>query len=329
MNIKVLVIGSGSIGQRHIKALKMLGIKEIAIYKTNKGTIKQPPTVISENIIIFYDLNKAFEWEPTHIIISNPTSLHLEYILKSINTGAYIFVEKPVLDDYDKIDIMVKNKIMNSSIVVGYNLRFHSIFNFIKNKIKNNDYGNVLKANLIVGHYLPFWHPYEDYRFSYAAKKELGGGTLKTLSHEIDLALYFFDKIIRVFANIQKISDLEIDVDDYCMVSLVTEGCRSVVLEMDFLNPTPLRQGKILFKKGLLEYDYFAQKVFFTSYESREKQMIYESGEDYDKQYIRQMDAFIANNSNDICKIKEGLSVDEIISLCELSNNNGKVICLD
>ncbi|MBA7582435.1 hypothetical protein ES708_24363 [subsurface metagenome] len=67
---------------------------------------------------------------------------------------------------------------------------------------------------MYVGEYLPFWHPYEDYRKSYAAKKELGGGVLRTLSHEIDLVQYWFGEYEKIFAKISKISDLDIEVDD-------------------------------------------------------------------------------------------------------------------
>ena len=68
--------------------------------------------------------------------------------------------------------------------------------------------GEIHKANLFSGHFLPLWHPYADYRLEYYARKDLGGGVLRTLSHEIDLMHYLFGKVKELFALVEKISKL-------------------------------------------------------------------------------------------------------------------------
>jgi predicted dehydrogenase len=146
--------------------------------------MKEIPEDLGEEIRYFYDDDEAFAWNPDFMVVSNPTKLHLEYLLKSIDHNIDALIEKPVAHDYNGLEV-VEDKIRKrkNKIYVGFNLRFHPIVKKVKEIIDTREYGKVFKANLYVGEYLPFWHPYEDYRKSYAARNELGGGSLRTFSH--------------------------------------------------------------------------------------------------------------------------------------------------
>ena len=209
---KVLIIGLGSIGERHAKALLQINNVDIAAYRTKKGN-KKIDASLNKKIKHFYFEEEVNTWNPSHIIISNPTSLHIKYIKKYINSNSSIFVEKPIANNLQELNDL--NIITKGNIFVGYNLRFHKIIQTIKSSLVNNKYGSTIAAELNVGHYLPSWHPYEDYRIGYAARKELGGGVLRTLSHEIDLVQFFFGEVKSIFAKVNKLSNLEINADDY------------------------------------------------------------------------------------------------------------------
>ncbi len=328
---KVLIIGAGSIGQKHIRALLSIGEKNIAAFRTGKGQLKNLAKDIKEHVKIYQDENAAFAWKPTHVIISNPTNLHLEYLIKTIQLGAKVFVEKPIVHDYTilKNATVSASEIKKYNGVVGFNLRFHGLFKKIKEIISTYQYGNILSANLIAGHYLPFWHPYENYRNSYASRKCLGGGVLRTLCHEIDLAYHLFGKVIKVFARIENLSSLEIDVDDSVDIIINSENCKRIYIHLNYLYPLPLRKGNILFEKGLLEYDYYMGTLFFTDYNDIKIKNIYSTDKSYDKQYIIQMKNFLADKSKAACTLKEGIEEMRIIALCEKSSKNGKEICLN
>jgi len=327
---KILVIGCGSIGQRHIKALLKIGESNIATYRTGKGQLKELDEEIRKHVEVFSDEDYAFAWKPTHIVISNPTSLHLEYLIKSIQIGANMFIEKPITSNYSELEnaSVPLSEIEGCEGVVGFNLRFHSLIRQVKCMVASNQYGKTIYANLTVGHYLPLWHPYEDYRDSYVSRKDLGGGVIRTLSHEIDLVQHFFGKISKVFAKVDKLSSLEIDVDDMVGLMLETDNCKHILVHMDYLNPIPVREGKILFEKGLLEYSYNRGKIYFTDYVSKRKKVIFKSNEDYDEQYISQMKSFVTGNSNTACMIGEGIEVMRVIQSCEESSRTGGEICL-
>ena len=126
---KILVIGCGSIGQRHIKALLKIGESNVAAYRTGKGQLKELDKEIRKHIEEFSDEDYAFAWKPTHIVISNPTSLHLEYLIKSIQIGANVFIEKPLTGKYSELEnaSVPLSEIEGYEGVVGFNLRFHSL----------------------------------------------------------------------------------------------------------------------------------------------------------------------------------------------------------
>ncbi len=327
---KILVIGCGSIGQRHIKALLKIGESNVAAYRTGKGQLKELDKEIRKHIEEFSDEDYAFAWKPTHIVISNPTSLHLEYLIKSIQIGANVFIEKPLTGKYSELEnaSVPLSEIEGYEGVVGFNLRFHSLIRQVKCIVASNQYGKVIYANLTVGHYLPLWHPYEDYRDSYASRKDLGGGVIRTLCHEIDLVQHFFGKIRKVFAKVDKLSCLEIDVDDVVDIMIETDRCKHTLIHMDYLNPVPVREGKILFEKGLLEYNYNRGEIHFTNYVSKKKEVIFRNDEDYDEQYTSQMKSFIKGDSNTACMLEEGIEVVRVIQCCEESGRTGEEICL-
>ncbi len=323
--IKVLIIGLGSIGQRHANALIVLGINNIAALRTGKGQ-KEIDLEILRKIKIFSNEQEAFAWKPTHMIISNPTSLHLDFIKKAILANIKFFVEKPITDKLNNLELNIDIKNVNG--VVGYNLRFHALFQFIKNIIVSKEFGRIITAHLHVGQYLPNWHPYEDYREAYYSKQELGGGALKTLSHEVDLMQFLFGKVETVFAKVQKLSDLEINVDDVTNIIAKTQYCQQVNVHINFLDPNIRRTGMIYFSEGVLEYDFMKSFVTFTNNSGR-KTTIYEQKDDLNRQYQSQMREFLASNkSKYCCTFEEGVDVLNIIDMCIKSNIERKELCL-
>lgn len=324
---RVLIIGLGSIGQRHANALINIGIKNIAALRTLQGN-KEVDAQLNETIKMFYSEKEAFEWAPTHLVISNPSSLHLKYIQIALEKKIKFFVEKPIDESYEKLTTFI-NRNIETKGYVGYILRFHGVFQFLKKLIEDEKYGKVITANLHVGQYLPNWHPYEDYRNGYYSKKLLGGGALRTLSHEIDLAQFLFGKYLAVYSKVNHLSSLEIDVDDVTTIIAENEKCKMVNIHINFLDPAIIRKGTIYFTEGVVEYNWVEKTVTFISNDVKNSILIYKTDEEYDLQYRLQMQHFISNTHSSIaCSFEEGLEVMKIIEACELSNLSKKEICL-
>lgn len=317
----------GSIGVRHVQVLEEIGEFDIAAYRTEKG-MKKIPKDIESSITYFNDEDEAFAWNPDFMIVSNPTNLHLEYLLKSIKHNIDALIEKPVSKDYKEIEAIEDSiKERGNKIYVGFNLRFHPIIRKVKEIIDTGMYGKVLKANLYVGEYLPFWHPYEDYRESYAVRKELCGGVLRTFSHEIDIGQYWFGEYDKIFANVSKISELDIDVEDNADIFAVMKKGMILKITMDYLNPLSERKGELFFKNGLLKYNFLKMEIKFTDYTTKESKTLFKiENYNYNAQYRCQMEEFINENKEEICTLEEGINVMKIINKCEESNQTGGIL---
>ena len=320
-------MGCGSIGIRHLQALEEINDFEIAAYRTQKGEKEIPENLLKE-LKVFFDEEEALAWEPDFMIISNPTSLHLEYLLKAIDHNVDALIEKPVASSYKQIK-QVEDKIRRrkNMVCVGFNLRFHPIIREIKQTLADGRYGKPLKADLFVGEYLPNWHPYEDYRASYASKKEMGGGALRTLCHEIDLGQYWFGDYDEVFSRVSKISGLDIGTDDNTDILAEMQNGILLKITMDYLNPVLERRGRILFERGLLEYNFTNMDITFTDYATKKCKLLFKiENYDYNAQYKCQMEQFITKSGGEICTLEEGINVTRIIDECEESSRTGRVL---
>ena len=145
--------------------------------RTGLGQIRELNPGIRDHVRVFDDKAAAFAWKPSHIIISNPTSFHMDFVVKAIEMQIPFFVEKPLCSQFEEINRLPAGEKYFG--VVGYNLRFHGLFGKIKEMIQSGTSGKALSASFFVGHYLPFWHPELDYSQRYEARKDLGGRRIK------------------------------------------------------------------------------------------------------------------------------------------------------
>ena len=254
---KAIIIGCGSIGQRHIRNLRHIGIKTIFALRTRKGHHQDLPSDLG--VIELNNWNDVLKEKPEIAIISNPTSLHLETAKKLIPFVKGILIEKPLSNSLKGVDQFVNLVNKNNSVIfMGHNLMFHPIIESIKNFIFLKNLGRIINMQCQVGHWLPDWHPYEDFKNSYSAKKKLGGGVALTLIHEIHLAIEFAGKPLEVFGMKSNSSLLEIDKKIDVISDIMirhNSGCISQI-HLDYIQNPSHRSGLITFEKGWISYDF-------------------------------------------------------------------------
>lgn len=233
--MRVLVVGLGAIGQRHARNLRALrpGVELHALRR------RRLPHVITEKLerddsrdvevefglTVHETLDEALAAQPTAVFICTPSSLHMEVALAAAEAGCHIFIEKPVshsLDGLDRLQRIADDREL--VVAVGCQWRFHPGVTRLRELLHAGSLGVVRQAEIQYAEYLPDWHPYEDYRLSYAARAELGGGVVLTQIHDYDLAWWLFGAIRSVSATGGKLSDLEMDVEDTVLARLETEA---------------------------------------------------------------------------------------------------------
>jgi predicted dehydrogenase len=281
--MKILLIGLGSIGRRHLDCLNAADQSlDLAALRTKKGTLTEQSTIKE-----FYDRQAALNFAPDGVIIANPTALHVAAALPFLKSGSSVLIEKPVtVDSNGAIELAAYQE----RIRVAYCMRFHPLSHFLAGLFRREE---PYKISFKRSYYLPKWHPYADYRSEYTARKELGGGVIRTLSHEIDLAVHWLGTPVSVVGICDKISPLEIDTDDFAFFSLkMKNGCR-VNFELDFLSPTNINIGEAYTARG--KYTWDTSEVNFIPYEGNaQTQVVYSSeGERFSQMYAEQIEDFI------------------------------------
>ena len=321
---RVVIIGCGSIGKRHIRNLKTLGVTEIYCLRTRKGFTQDLPTNIQvEEVYSWSDLIKK---KPDIAFITNPTSLHIEAAKKIIPHIKGLFIEKPLSHNLDGVSNLLK-LVEKYKVVtfMGFNIEFHPLIIEIGKLISNGDIGDVVNYQATTGQCIEKWHPYEDYHNSYAVRKDLGGGASLTLIHEINLALTWFGKVEDTYAYIRKNKKMNIDVDsnsDFMMQHI--NGVVSQI-HMDFLQKKSIRSGTINGTDGWIKYDLINNNLLLESENNNLNKKLDDSIDYNDQSYLNMLEVFfqyydknIMHHEYDIWKGLDSLKI--VLSGFEKSN---------
>jgi predicted dehydrogenase len=243
---KILVVGYGSIGKRHVENLLSISNLEVIVCtkRNDVGKLKKHAKVYST-------IKQCLEEKPDIGIISNETSLHVPTAIKLAEAGLDLFLEKPLsnsLNDVEKLHTIVKKKKLITQM--GCNMRFHPCIKKIKSMVEQQKIGRIISVQVQNCSYLPDYHPWEDYRKGYAARKDLGGGIILTQIHEIDYMYWLFQEVENVISISGKFSDLDITTEDYVSSLLKFKNKIIGELHMDYFQRPDFRSCKIRGTKG-------------------------------------------------------------------------------
>ena len=336
MNFSIL--GCGSIGSRHVQTLLKLkgkyNINQIKIYDENKTR----SISLSKQSKIIYPTNSLKEClvntDITYICF--PTNLHVETINNVIDLGVKnIFVEKPFSHKLNGCEEIVhKVQKLNVKLYVGYMLRFHPVIEELKNILDKKIIGKVINVRAESGFYLPFWHPWEDYREFYMSSKFGGGGVLLDTSHEFDYLYYLFGNIKSCQGIYSIISDLEIRSDDYSSSIIEFENNIIAEVHLDLLQPKESRYCKIIGTKGVIIADLKNQNIAVSTLKnpSWKKKNIKVN---FDKIYLAEistlLDSVLGKKNKQITNLSniyDSLHIMEVIEAIRLSSSTGSRIRL-
>jgi len=247
------VIGGGSIGTRHAKNLITLG-QQVRIIESYPP---QADILTTQGFTVYTDIADAFTAEVDAVLICSPTVLHFEHLQAAIAHSKHVFVEKPIAQTLDGVQTLIDDATQKKLIsLVGFNMRFRDGFKRAQQMVIDGKIGKPLAARANVSYYLPHYHPDKDYRQRYQAQKKLGGGVVLDDIHELDYLTVLFGKVKEVFAYVETLSDLEIDVEDYAGVMMKHESGVITQLQMDFLQHVYHRKLEITGSQATLTLDH-------------------------------------------------------------------------
>lgn len=252
--MKFLIAGLGSIGRRHLTNLLTLGERDILLYRTHQSTLPEGDLI---DIPIESDLEAALDHGPDAVIISNPTSLHLNVAIPAVSKGCHILLEKPIshtMEGVDKLVTAIDDQ--GVKVLVGYQFRFHPGLQKVNDLLLEGAIGRPLSVRAHWGEYLPDWHPWEDYRDGYSARADLGGGVILTLSHPLDYLRWLLGEVTAVWSFSSSIGDLELTVEDTAEIGLLFANGVIGSIHLDYYQQPSTHYVEMIGTDGTMCWEY-------------------------------------------------------------------------
>jgi predicted dehydrogenase len=245
--MKILIVGSGSIGKRHANNAAKLA--ETAVFDIDP----QIAEICARDLGIrtFSNLQTALEWNPDGVVIATPTNLHIPTAHASVEAGADVLIEKPLSHSSEGVDAFLDlAETLHCKVFVVCNLRFHPAMYALRQNLEL--IGRPLCVRAHYGNYLPDMRPNKDYRKLYSAKRNQGGGVVLDGIHELDYLICLFGPVIKTLCYTARVSDLEIETEDYASISMRHKSGVVSEIHLDYLRPFKRRGCEIVGDQGML-----------------------------------------------------------------------------
>ncbi len=325
-----LIIGLGNIGYRHLRNLKsIIPDTYITVWhqRSKEGTSEVSPCIDS----VVYSLEDAISIKPDIAIVASPASSHIETGLDLAKEGIHLFIEKPLSDDLEKVDELIELcKEKSLVLMVGYNFRFYYPLQIVKNALMEGKIGRVLTFRVEVGQYLPEWRINKDYRGCASARKDLGGGAVLELSHELDYVRWLIGEVNSVTAIVDHLSDLDIDVEDVAEI-LLRMACGAIgSIHLDMIQKPPIRICRIIGEMGTLEWDGSSHRVrLFSNEKGIWEDLVPAMAIDRNDMYIAELRNFldcVKGNQSSLVNVNDARRVLELTLAVKESSRIGTAI---
>ncbi|MDA9404081.1 Gfo/Idh/MocA family protein [Bradyrhizobium sp. CCBAU 45389] len=239
---KAVVIGLGSIGTRHARILRELGLEVATVSRRDGGDYGSIEEAVAGT-------------QPDYAVVATETARHADDLQALAQAGfrGAVLVEKPLF-----ATAAAPPKYPFAHISVGYNLRFHPVMTGLIEQMRGRE---AITVAAYVGQDIRDWRPGRDHRTTASATTDAGGGVLRDLSHELDYLLWLFGPWHRVAALGGASGARDIDVDDHLDLLLDMQRAPSVHVHMDYLDRQGIRRIRVNVDDDTIEADLIGSRL--------------------------------------------------------------------
>jgi predicted dehydrogenase len=328
--MKFLIAGLGSIGRRHFRNLIALGEKDIVLLRSHHATL---PDDELAGYPVETDLTTALKkHKPEAVIIANPTALHLDIALPSAEAGCSILMEKPISNSLDRVDELASAlRRGGGQLLVGFQFRFHPTLRQAAQLLKEGAIGKPLSFHIQWGEYLPNWHPWEDFKQSYAARSDLGGGVIFTLTHPLDYIRMMLGEVDSLWAYKSSLN-LNLPVEDAAEIGLKMRSGAIGSVHLDYNQQPPSHRWEIVGANGTIKWDNATGNLEIFSTEKKVWETYPPSaGFERNVMFIEEMKHFLAvvqKKENPLCTLEDGKQALRLALAAHESNAKGTLVKL-
>jgi len=324
--MKFLIAGLGSIGRRHLRNLLALGERDILFYRSGLGTL---PNEDLADFLAETDLEAALGHQPDVVIVSNPTALHLDVAIPAARAGCHLLLEKPISHSDARLDELRQAVAQGGGeVLVGYQFRFHPALLRVAELLAAGEIIRPLSARAHWGECLPDWHPWEDYRQGYSARKDLGGGVVLTLSHPLDYLRCLLGEVESLWGQTAQVSDLELTVEDCAEIGLQFASGALGSLHLDYYQRPASHWLEIIGEGGTIRWDNEDGGVHLYRADNRTwTSDLPPAGFERNDLFLaemRHMIAVAAGEASPVCTLDDGIRALELALAVHRASQTGK-----
>lgn len=289
--MKLIVVGCGSIGERHIRNLKSFLEGSIMACDLDKKRLAYIEKKYGVKVCTNYD--EALSEGADCVLVCTPTNTHVELAKKALAAGCHVFIEKPLSNKLNGVDELIRlGKEKNKIIFIGFNLRFDKCLRKIKEWLDAGKIGKIVSVRAHFGYSFLRRKVGRDYREDYAGRKAMGGGVILDAIHEIDYLMWLIGEVDEVFCYSGKLSPLDIDVEDLAEVLLKFRNGAIGSIHLDFIQLPYCRSCRIIGYDGTIEWN-FVDGVAKLYDAKSGKWQTYQGNADWDDMYLEEIKHFI------------------------------------
>ena len=329
---RILIVGFGSIGKRHLRLARgLMPNANIRVLRYQNNN--EVPEYSNGS---FANLDDAVAFKPQIAVIAGPASFHVSTSQALAENGVHLLVEKPLSSSPSGVSRLLETcRDKNLVLLTGYNLRFLPSLQRYRDLLDERIIGNIFSVRCEIGQYLPTWRPDTDYRMSVSARSEMGGGVLLELSHELDYLRWIFGEVEWIKATLRQQSELEIDVEDSAHLTLGFQpkaNKRQLIAQVniDFIRHDTSRICTTIGEKGSLRWNGLNGVVSFYPSGLNEWLELFSHLHHRDESYLAEWKNFmecVVQHKKPFVTGEDGLKVLEIIEAARSSDAAGGQSC--
>ena len=252
--IRVLVVGCGSIGRRHARVLRQLGVANLALCDAEPQAVERARGEIG-GAPGYRSLEEALDDRFDACFLCTPPALHVPMARLAARRGADMFVEKPLSTGLAGIDALEEEvRVSNRIAMVGYCFRYHEGLRRVRSMIGAGRIGRLVGVRAAVGDDLSCARPGADYRTLYVTAEDVG--VTLDMIHEPDFVRWIVGSPPKtVCAVTGKRSDLEMLGDDMADMLVTFESGVVANIHLDFFQVRRRRSSEYLGTEGTITLD--------------------------------------------------------------------------
>lgn len=257
--MRALIIGTGSIGQRHMRNLRTVDPAiEFTLLRRNAEPLELWPEAGVE-----VDLAAALRLAPDLAILATPSALHFNVLPTLIAHRIPTYVEKPIVTTADQVEAIRHALAENPGVahIAGFNLRLLPSLEDARLAVSRGNLGRIVRASFSAGQWLPDWRKGQDHRQGYSARSSEGGGVLFDLSHEFDAARFLLGEMGLLHAATARVDALEIDSEGVAIATARSTSGALVSINLDYVTRHPIRRYELVGTQATLTWDLPAKSL--------------------------------------------------------------------